>query len=63
MENLMLFFIILGISSTFIALCSLIVPRYTAFFMKRPTVGKALLFWFVLSLLSSFTVAYLRSQI
>ena len=31
MENLMLFFIILAVSSTFIALCSLIAPRCTAF--------------------------------
>ncbi len=63
MEKLMLFFIILGISSTFLALCSLIVPRYTGFFMKNPTTGKALVFWFIMSLLASFTVAYLRSQV
>lgn len=63
METLMLIFIVLGISSTFLALCSLIAPRYTAFFMKNPTTGKALYFWFVISLISSFTLVFLRSQI
>lgn len=59
----MLFFIILGISSTFLALCSLIAPRYTAFFMKNPTTGKALAFWFIMSLLATFAVAYMRTQV
>lgn len=63
MENLMLFFIILAVSSTFIALCSLVLPQYTAFFMKKPTTGKALYFWFAMSLAASCVVAYLRTKV
>lgn len=63
MENLMLFFIILAVSSTFIALCSLVIPQYTGFFMKNPTTGKVLYFWFFMSLLASCVVAYLRTKV
>lgn len=63
MENLMLFFIILGIASPFLALSSFFIPNITAFFMKKPTKAKAAIFWFATSLIASLTVAYLRGQL
>lgn len=63
MENLMLFFIILGIASPLLALSSFFIPNITAFFMKNPTKTKASIFWFITSLVASLAIAFLRGKL